>query len=264
MARNSVSGLSTRSSKYVKRSNAARQARFDINRNWYLNVPKRSVVRQAAKLAAIRVRAKNEQKMTNFSNQNVQLYHDASISALGGVRLVLNNMLATTQGVTQYNRVGDAIYSQKINVKLWLSNKLDRPNVMYRIIVLAGELADMPDGNGVTGVPLSDPFYNSGAINTMTGYLNRDKFKVIRDQYVQPFGGDYSLEASSTQREHSRLVEFSIPINKMIRYKTDNGTVPEGANCYGLCVIAYDSYGSLLTDNIASFAYSVQHVYKDP
>lgn len=263
MARNSVSGLSTRSSRYVQRSNAARKAKFDINRNWYMKVTK-PVVTQAAKLAAIRVRAKNEQKMTNFSNQNVQLYHDGSLSSLGGVRLVLNNMLATTQGVTQYNRVGDAIYSQKVNVKLWLSNKLDRPNVMYRIIVLAGELADMPDGNGPTGVALSDIFYNAGAITTMTGYLNRDKFKVIRDQYVQPFGGDYSLEASSDKKEHSRMFEFSIPVNKVIRYKTDNGTVPEGANCYGLAICAYDAYGSLLTDNIASFAYSVQHLYKDP
>ena len=35
------------------------------------------------------------------------------------------------QGTDEHERVGDEIIGQRINYKIWLSNKLDRPNVTY-------------------------------------------------------------------------------------------------------------------------------------
>lgn len=205
----------------------------------------------------------HEQKMCFINDQNIQIYHNGTRRNTGGYYLAHANLLSTIVGTSQYTRIGDRIFSQKVSMKLWLSNKGDRPNVMYRIVVIAGESEDMPAGGDVGGTALTGIEYTSSGGNTMLVRWNKDKFKLIRDMYVQPFGGDYSLEPSSSAKEHSRLIEFDIPINKYITYKTDNGTVPENANCYGFFVTAYDAYGTVITDNIASFAWAATHFFKD-
>lgn len=225
----------------------------------------RPIVNQAARLAAIRVRMRQEQKLGFLYGENLQLYHNGTLYSGGNYYLAHNNLLATTVGTTQYKRIGDSVYFQKVDMKVWLSNKLDRPNVMYRIVVIAGEENDMPDGTSIVSPqPVSGVEYSASGPSTMLVKWNRDKFKIIRDFYVQPFGGDYSLESGATNKEHSRLIEFSIPINKNIKYKADSGTVPEGANCYGFFITVYDAYGSVATNNIASFAWQATQYYKDP
>lgn len=267
MARGSLKSrnvYTNRAASYVARSASRRRTQFKGQRAMRDLGLMPSAVTQAAKLASIRLMNKAEQKFLLFGDQNYQIWHNGSRYTGGGSYLLDNNMLRTTQGVTQNTRSGDSIYSQKIHVRLWLSNKADRPNVMYRVVVIAGENTDMPTGDLPTPVALSGEFFSvSGGGNVITNVMNRDKFKIIRDFVVQPFAGDFSLETSANNKEHSRLVEFDIPINKRIKYKTDNGTVPEGANCYGMVVYAYDAFGSALTDNIASCAFSAQHFFKD-
>lgn len=75
-----------------------------------------------------------ETKVVGKQTENVQLFHNKT--------LYISNLLSTTQGVTDPNdlsgnaaRIGDSIKLTNCNIKFWLSNKDDRPNVMYRMIM---------------------------------------------------------------------------------------------------------------------------------
>ncbi len=93
--------------------------------------------RQQAGVKAITrtiIRRNMETKTVGKQAENVQLFHNKA--------LYLSNLLATTQGVEDPNdlttnaaRIGDSVKLTNLNIKFWLSNKLDRPNVMYRLIM---------------------------------------------------------------------------------------------------------------------------------
>ncbi len=88
-------------------------------------------VRKIAKKA---VMGSAETKTVGKQTENVQLFHNKA--------LYVQNLLATTQGIQDPNdltsnaaRIGDSIRLTNANIKFWLSNKDDRPNVMYRLIL---------------------------------------------------------------------------------------------------------------------------------
>ena len=79
-------------------------------------------------------RAQPERKVFGFIDENRQLYHNKTD--------YLSNFLECKQGTADPNniqgantrlaRIGDEFYLRECNMRLWLSNKSDRPNVMYK------------------------------------------------------------------------------------------------------------------------------------
>lgn len=198
-----------------------------------------------------------ETKFAVTSHENRQLYHNIGEGASGGFTW-LNNLLVTSVGTTQTSRIGDAVYGRYLKMKLWISNKLDRPNVMYRIAILSvppDQLTSNPSG-----------LFRGEHGNKMIDSFNTDRYKVIWHKLIQPKAGDYSLETGATNKERSLYVPITIPLkNREIRYSTDSGTVPAvQRNCLSLCLIAYDAFATLTTDNIASFSVLSKFYFKDP
>ena len=81
------------------------------------------------------LRSTLETKTVGKTAENVQLFHNKA--------LYQGTLLATSQGVSDPDnqsgnaaRVGDEILLRNVNVRFWLSNKLDRPNVMYKLFYL--------------------------------------------------------------------------------------------------------------------------------
>ena len=189
-----------------------------------------------------------ETKCLHFYADNQQLYHNS-------LSYASTNMLSTTQGNTQQTRVGDEVIGKYLKIKLWLSNKLDRPNVMYRVILYTTPLSytAINWGTGTSG-------------NLMLSTTNSDKLKIIKQKLIRPFAGDYSLESGATNKEHSTYMAFNINLkNRKIRYQNDGTGTPLNQRDYiHLAIIAYDAYGSVITDNIASNAYQISFYYKDP
>lgn len=74
-----------------------------------------------------------EKKNFLWVDENQQLIHNKSN--------YIANFLSCKQGVTDPNstpgtnlvRIGDEFYLHNINIRFWLSNKKDRPNVMYKL-----------------------------------------------------------------------------------------------------------------------------------
>jgi len=196
-----------------------------------------------------------ETKYTEKALQDINLYHN------GGTApnlMQINELLegpAIGTGTNQRN--GDEVVGVRCELKLWLSHKLDRPNVMWRILVYSCPAS--------TAAGSADLFDATGSTNRMIAYVNKEKYRVLYDKLLQPPAGDYSLESGATLKERSRLVKINLPQKmKKIVYVTGSGVPKYDRNHLRVAVIPYDAFGTLVSDNIASFAYNLRFYFKDP
>jgi hypothetical protein len=204
-----------------------------------------------------------ETKVASDTAENLQLTHNGTYFK--------NNFFFTSQGTADpqgldsapRSRIGDEIIARGIKFKWWLSNKGDRPNVMYHIYVFYYNTLETPTVStfwrGTDGV--------GGTMNRMLDNPNPDRVKVLKKLIVNSksqYLGVQTTDNASFDREHSQLRELYISLNnKKIVYRRDSSGVPKGWDL-GFAVVPYDSYGTLITDNIASFAWSSTFYFKDP
>lgn len=237
----------------IKRARGSgRQGQKRTLPQYYRQVKRRNVslTRRRTNLSrAVRsIALKNcETKHRFLTAENVQLYHNTPYTN--------TNLLSTGQSNTQTSRVGDEVIGQYLNLKIWLSNKGDRPNVMYRIVVYSSNLQD------------TTLYWATGSNgNLMLATADTDKVKILKQRIIKPLAGDYSHESGAIWKEHSNLVSFNIRLkNRKIKYQADAGAVPKWQGNYiHFAVIAYDTYGTLVGDNIASFGWQSCFYFKDP
>lgn len=229
--------------KYAKRS-GYRSRRRGIRKGTLLKVARTAVLKQT------------ETKNRTIATENVQLYHNGGV---GGNYVVQSNLLQTPVGTSQVTRVGDEVFGVGLKVRLWLSNKSDRPNVMYRVMIVSVPVE-------YASVTSPSNLFKNDVGNKMLDPVDTDRYKVIYHRVFNPAAGDFSLETGATNKEHSRLVSVYIPLkNRRIKYNTDGGSTPSyQRNCLSLVVIPYDAWGSTTGDNIASMAYHTKFYFKDP
>lgn len=195
-----------------------------------------------------------EDKSKVFTNENLQLFHNKplyALSFLSDIQQGVNTGDSDVSGPPKSTiRLGDEIRLKNINIRFWLSNKLDRPNVMYK-----GVLFWYPS----TIPSVTDAVVYLTQTNKMLDRYNHKVIKII-DQFIVKSGAMY---LNGTEKfEHSYLATLNKSYkNKKITYDP-NGKTPKGWNL-GFAVVCYDAYGTLQTDNIASFAYQSKITFED-
>ncbi len=205
--------------------------------------------REVAKIARKVMRGAMETKTVGKQTENIQLFHNKP--------LYQGNLLSTTQGVQDPNnqvgnaaRIGDEILLRNCNVRFWLSNKLDRPNCMYKLYLFWY----------TEGQTLSDQlvFFTQG--NKMLDRINNENIGIIDQKTV--FSKEMYLNGTE-KFEHSQLCTLNGNWKgKKIVY--DNaGSTPKKRNI-GFAVAVYDAYGTLQTDNIASLGFDYVTRFQDP
>lgn len=190
-----------------------------------------------------------EKKKFGFAEENLQLYHNKPV--------YLGKWLNCSQGTADPNdlssrlaRIGDEIYLRSINVRLWLSNKLDRPNVMYKCFLYWYD----------AGTTLGDTVVFFTQTNKMLDRINNEQISIIDQQTI--FSGP-SYENGTEKHEHSYLCTLKGKWkSKKITY--DEGGQSPKKRDIGLTIVCYDAYGTLQTDNIASYAYNGMVEIQDP
>lgn len=203
----------------------------------------------------------SETKMAYTIVENNQLYHN--------VANIKQDMLYTTQGITATdtgtssysNRIGDEVIARGLSLKFWFANKFDRPNVMYRLVVFQYTSGDTVTSNDV---------FLSATANFMLKDYNTAKIKVLYTKTFNLQVGSTLTANSDTAwtsaygREAHKLIKVWIPLkNKKLKYQGDLSGIPKWTDI-GFAVVPYDSYGTLTTDNIASYAYHSKFYFKDP
>lgn len=181
--------------------------------------------------------------------ENEQLFHNKTFYK--------ENLLACKQGVRDPNnltgpdaRIGDEIYLRNVNVRFWLSNKLDRPNVMYKLYLFWYD----------STVTLSDAECYFTQTNKMLDRVNNENISVIDQKTI--FSKEMYLNGTE-KFEHSQLCTLNKSWKgKKVTY-SEGGAVPK-FKTLGFMVVCYDAFGTLQTDNIASMAYNIRVKFADP
>ena len=204
---------------------------------------------QVTKIAHKVMRGTMETKTVGKTGENVQLFHNKA--------LYQGELLATSQGVLDPDnqsgnaaRIGDEILLRNVNVRFWLSNKLDRPNVMYKLFLFWY----------TQGQTLSDTLCFFTQTNKMLDRINNENIGIIDQKTV--FSKEMYLNGTE-KFEHSQLCTLNGNWKgKKIVYD-QGGATPKKRNI-GFCVVCYDAYGTLQTDNIASLGYNYATRFQDP
>jgi len=200
----------------------------------------------------------SETKFKSLQAENEQLYHNVGRGAGGGY-VAIASLLRTTDGATSITRIGDSVYAMRLSMKIWISTKSDRPNVMFRIFVIA-----CPSNQ--SGIANPSGLFKGYSGNKMIDTINTDTYSVVYHRMLKITHGDSSLEGGAHLHENSKLVRINIKLNRKINYivESGNGDVcKEKRDNLSLVIIPYDAYGTLVTDNIASYAYHSLFYYKD-
>jgi len=193
-----------------------------------------------------------EDKSLVTTFENVQLFHNKpgyTQKLLAVANGTDDGDQSTAGNGVKTIRVGDQISLKNVNIRFWLSNKLDRPNVMYK-----GVLFWYP-----TGIPVNDAYVFKTQTNKMLDRYNDKQIQII-DTFIVKSTNNYAVDANN--HEHSYLATLNKSYkNKKITYDGLTG-FPKGKDL-GFCVVCYDAYGTLQTDNIASFAWQSLITFQD-
>jgi hypothetical protein len=169
-----------------------------------------------------------------FANQitNANLFHNTPYTFANSADL----FSAIAQGTGVQNRIGNRIKVLSVTFTMVLNTKADRPNVSYRICTFAAPATASTDEY--------TEHVNGG---TFFGQVIPSVSKCYHDQFIS------ANQASQTvgTKERSVVHTYTINLNRGVQYSVTSGLCSTRLVTY---VIAYDSHGTLITDNIASVA----------
>ncbi len=194
-----------------------------------------------------------EDKQNVGGEENIQLLHNkvfytGKVLANIGQGVEDGDQSTGAAGSTKV-RVGDEINLKNINIRFWLSNKLDRPNVMYKGVLFWYSVGQAPN----------DALVYKTQANKMLDRYNTKQIRIM-DTFMVKSTNNYAVDANN--HEHSYLATLNKSYkNKKIQYDF-NGSVTKGWEI-GFAVVCYDAFGTLQTDNIASLAYNLEMTYQD-
>lgn len=206
---------------------------------------------------------KTETKYLNGAQENIQLYHNYGAAPASMNAIIFNPWQSIAQGTGPTQRVGTEVYPRGMAVRLELFNKLDRPNVSYRIIV-----AIIPKIYAGAATNATFDFRdNTGSANSLLAWMKPDAgIKVLYDKVIRN-EAHFSAIASGTSgdqdnKEAHKFVKFYIRSKRgqKLVWGPDGNLINKPMILY---VIPYDSYGTLTTDNIASCAINTKFYFKD-
>lgn len=229
----------------------------------YRKKPTTNVKSLTRMIKSVQLRQCETKRSSQYTDNPVRLYHNGTYYT--------QFLLATNQGTqnpngldqAEGNRIGDEVIAKGLSLKWLMENKVDRPNVSYKIIVFeySSKVQTITDGEFWSGT--------DGIGAPMTRLLDRpntDKIKVLKVIHSSPTKeAQYSVQATSTgpwQKSHYHTCY--IPLNnKKIQYNQDGGSNTRFRNI-GFAVLAYDVFTTLTTDILANMQWSSTFYYKDP
>lgn len=201
----------------------------------------------------------SETKCTHSISENLQLYHNVPYIVINQLYTQIGNTDEQTGTSNFASRIGDEVIARGVSYKFWFANKLDRPNVMYKIVFYKYQSAS------ATPLPANTPWYSQGTANYMIRDLDTEKYKILKvvNFNLQTSAQRITSTDTFSGAEGHRKVSVWLPLKSM-KLKYENSSTQPKFTDIGFSVIAYDSYGTLSTDNIASFAVNRKFYFKDP
>lgn len=213
---------------------------------------------------------KIETKYFDQGDQNVQLYHNVGGAGpyVGTPALPVsdtvffNPWLDIPPGTGRAARVGDEIMPVGMSLKIMLRNKLDRPNLYYRVIVCKVPKAGPGGSTTKNNVPIFEDTQQGTVGCAMIRPINKDLgVRAYYDKLIRLQGN--TTDNGGSKKEISKIIKIWIKRKRSSKIIYDNVAASIVNSPLSLYVIPYDAYGTLQTDNIASYDYYCRMFYKD-
>lgn len=202
---------------------------------------------------------KCETKNTHQISENNDLNHNT--------QYLTTNLLYTRQGISDNNtgtssyssRIGDEVIARGLQFKMWFATKLDRPNVMFKVVVFRYYSQSTPP---------TTIFKSQGSSNLMIRDLDTERIKILKvKMFNMNQGTSFTYNDASSavlRKEGHKYIKIYIPLkNQKIKYIADDSGTPMKYDI-GIAVMCYDSYGTLTTDTCATYAINTKFYFKDP
>lgn len=175
-----------------------------------------------------------------------QVFHNSTTK-------LADNLLLTAQGNDDFSREGDMIQPVGVSLKFLVKQEKDRPNVNFKYWVLKFK--------GSATAPTGVPFKNVTG-NILLDSVDSEKAQVLRtgtwkwpdNYYINP-GAQYDKELTYVRK-------VWLPLKGRYIYSGDNSLQGRDYNI-ALYVSAYDTFGTLITDNICDCIVHKEFYFKD-
>lgn len=191
-----------------------------------------------------------ELKYTDTSGGKSELYHN-SYYLLANLTAA-NSTYFPDQGDGPNNRDGAQIRSSSIAIKWIAGLKADRLNTQFRILIFT-----VP--KDINPASYTNVFDNTTG-NVMLDPVNHNKVKVLYQRYVK---AKWFAPVNGTTDELTIFGKIKIPFKHIINFTATNSQVNDLSRNVHICVLPYDTYGALITDNIMWFQYWSRFYFKD-
>lgn len=190
--------------------------------------------------------AESKRKSANWTK--VEMYHNSF-----NVSQQLNQSVCMpVQNVSDSGRIGDEIYVSGFRIKMLCGQKGDRPNVNWKWWVLK-----VPKGSAVT----YSNWFRITTANVLLDDPNTDFVKVLKSGYMRP--NQAGLTASGDD-EFTFVKQLWIPYRKRYKFGPNNADITHNDDDIYFCMVAYDAFGTMATDNIAYVQMQSEVFYRDP
>lgn len=207
---------------------------------------KRTFRNKVAKIARSVVLKQAESKHVTYNHTKIELYHNTNTV----IPLNLGAQMPA-QGTHDYMRIGDHVNATGFKLRMILGQKADRPNVTFKFRVVK-----VPKGS----VYSYGGWYESSTANVLLDNLNTDFVKSITNFTWKPHDG--SMDNATDEYVYTKSVW--IPYKKLLKFGPTHGVQTHNDEDMYILVSAFDSYGTLLTDNIAYIQVVQSFYYRDP
>lgn len=189
-----------------------------------------------------------EPKIVRYAVDKVNLYHNSFHHFIH-----LNDANGMpTQGTGDNMRVGDEINVTRYRVRSLLGQQADRPNVNFRWFFI-----EAPKGLAVNYTN----FFTATTNNLLLDDINTDAVKILKQGRMRPnqagllpVGGD----------EYTFTREWNLYYKRHYKFGPAQATTAHNQPELYFIILAYDAYGSLITDVVAYIQSIKETHYRDP
>lgn len=190
-----------------------------------------------------------EPKRTATSVTKLEVFHNV---LLGQTYLLNASGIMPTSATNQVSRIGDQINVEGFRLRLLFGQKADRPNVTWRFMIV-----QVPKGGSVA---YNDLFRNVTG-NVMLDEVNGDYTKVLMDKTYRP---NQASLAFTGVREYTFIKKLYFKHKKLYKFGPGENVVTHNHADIHVVLLAYDAFGSAISDNIGYVQMFHQMDYKDP
>jgi len=161
-------------------------------------------------------------------------------------------------GTTIGNRVGDSLFAKSASLKMFFDQYADRPNLTFRVTAVRIK-------SGLNIITATSLYSHPQSTNNMINPINTEAIELYQPNPVvfdKRFVVNNGGSNSAPTKDCHAFRQFFVKVNKKLKYNANQPNTI-GPFAIQIVVTAYDSYGSLTSDNVCRLIYSRRAWFQD-